>query len=161
MAAMRILIAEDDRAIREAVARALRLEGYDATGAEDGAAALAAMHEAEVPFDLLVLDVMMPRLDGLGTCRALRAQGDHIPILMLTARRETGDRVAGLDAGADDYLAKPFDLAELLARVRALLRRSRYEARDARPPERARWRSPTCASTRRRAGRGAGTTRSS
>lgn len=134
MAAMRILIAEDDRAIREAVARALRLEGYDATGAEDGAAALAAMHEAEVPFDLLVLDVMMPRLDGLGTCRALRAQGDHIPILMLTARRETGDRVAGLDAGADDYLAKPFDLAELLARVRALLRRSRYEARDARAP---------------------------
>ncbi|GAB3483958.1 response regulator transcription factor [Nocardiopsis coralliicola] len=117
-----VLIADDDRAIRDALQRALELEGYRVLTVEDGVQALAAVH-AE-PVDLLVLDVMMPGVDGLGVTRVLRAEGDRTPILMLTARVETPDRVAGLDAGADDYLPKPFELDELLARIRALLRRA-------------------------------------
>jgi len=118
----RVLIADDDRAIRESLARALELEGYGVTVVDDGVAALTQARREE--FDALVLDVMMPGVDGLGVCRVLRADGDHTPVLMLTARVETPDRVAGLDAGADDYLPKPFELDELLARLRALLRRA-------------------------------------
>ena len=117
-----VLIADDDRAIRNSLERALQLEGYEVRTVPDGVQALAAVH-AE-PVDLLILDVMMPGVDGLGVARVLRAEGDRTPILMLTARVETPDRVAGLDAGADDYLAKPFELEELLARLRALLRRA-------------------------------------
>ena len=124
--ANRILVADDDRAIREAVARALELEGYEVVTASDGVAALEVV-AAQSP-DALVLDVMMPTLDGLGVCRSLRNRGDQTPILILTARTEVSDRVAGLDAGADDYLPKPFALEELLARVRALLRRAVAEA---------------------------------
>jgi two-component system response regulator MprA len=119
----RILIADDDRAIREALSRALTLEGYDVVQAPDGAAALTLIESAQP--DVAVLDVMMPNVDGLTVCRVLRAERNRIPVLMLTARTETPDRVAGLDAGADDYLPKPFDLDELLARLRALLRRAR------------------------------------
>jgi two-component system response regulator MprA len=118
----RILVVDDEPAVRESLARALRLEGYDTALAADGLAGLAAL--ADRPCDAIVLDVAMPRLDGLGMCRELRAAGDRVPILLLTARDGIGDRVAGLDAGADDYLVKPFALAELLARVRALLRRA-------------------------------------
>jgi two-component system response regulator MprA len=118
----RVLIADDDRAIRASLQRALELEGYLVVAVADGAAALDATR-AEPP-DVLVLDVMMPRIDGLTVCRVLRAERDRTPILMLTARTETSDRVAGLDAGADDYLPKPFELDELLARLRALLRRA-------------------------------------
>ena len=121
----RILIADDDRAIRESLARALGLEGYDVVQANDGAAALSLVESAQP--DVAVLDVMMPNVDGLTVCRVLRAERNRLPILMLTARTETPDRVAGLDAGADDYLPKPFDLDELLARLRALLRRARPE----------------------------------
>ncbi|WP_017610142.1 response regulator transcription factor [Nocardiopsis xinjiangensis] len=117
-----VLVADDDRAIRDSLERALQLEGYRVRTAEDGVRTLAEVH-AE-PVDLLVLDVMMPGVDGLGVARVLRAENDRTPILMLTARVETSDRVAGLDAGADDYLAKPFELEELLARLRALLRRA-------------------------------------
>ena len=117
-----VLVADDDRAIRESLERALQLEGYTVRTAADGVQALAAVH-AE-PVDLLVLDVMMPGVDGLGVASVLRAENDRTPILMLTARVETPDRVAGLDAGADDYLAKPFELDELFARLRALLRRA-------------------------------------
>lgn len=123
-----MLITDDDRAIREALARALRLEGYDVVQAANGAEAIEAVH-AHHP-DVVVLDLMMPTVDGLTTCKVLRAEGDTTPILMLTARTETSDRVAGLDAGADDYLPKPFELDELLARLRALLRRSRVVADD-------------------------------
>lgn len=126
LVAHRILVADDDRAIRAAVARALELEGYEVITAPDGVAAVEAV-AARAP-DALVLDVMMPTLDGLGVCRALRNRGDQTPILILTARTEVSDRVAGLDAGADDYLPKPFALEELLARVRALLRRPTAEA---------------------------------
>ncbi len=121
----RILVADDDRAIREALSRALSLEGYDVILAPDGAAALSLVESAKP--DVAVVDVMMPNVDGLTVCRVLRAERNRLPILMLTARTETPDRVAGLDAGADDYLAKPFDLDELLARLRALLRRARPE----------------------------------
>jgi len=117
-----ILVAEDDRAVRTALERALDLEGYRVHAVGDGEALLAAV--AEVHPDLIVLDVMMPRLDGLSACRRLRSQGDRTPILVLTARAEIPDRVSGLDAGADDYLPKPFALDELLARIRALLRRN-------------------------------------
>ncbi|WP_106582594.1 response regulator transcription factor [Murinocardiopsis flavida] len=120
--ANRILVADDDRAIRESLERALELEGYEVRTVGDGVQALAVVHKD--PVDLLVLDVMMPGVDGLGVSRVLRAEGDRTPILMLTARVETPDRVAGLDAGADDYLPKPFELDELLARLRALLRRA-------------------------------------
>ncbi|MFI1853134.1 response regulator transcription factor [Streptomyces sp. NPDC020480] len=117
-----VLLAEDDRAIRQALERALALEGYQVTAVPDGIEALAAVHR-ERP-DVIVLDVMMPGLDGLQVCRVLRAEGDRTPILMLTARVETADRIEGLDAGADDYVAKPFDVDEVFARLRALLRRA-------------------------------------
>jgi len=118
----RVLVADDDRAIRESLARALELEGYDVVTVVDGVQALTrARRDA---FDALVVDVMMPGVDGLAVCRVLRAEGDRTPVLMLTARVETPDRVAGLDAGADDYLPKPFELDELFARLRALLRRA-------------------------------------
>jgi two-component system response regulator MprA len=119
---MRVLVVDDEPAVREALGRTLRFEGYDVELASDGAEALGALSERRP--DMIVLDVMMPRLDGLEACRRLRAAGDTLPVLMLTARDGVGDRVAGLDAGADDYLVKPFALEELLARVRALLRRS-------------------------------------
>jgi two-component system response regulator MprA len=121
----RVLLADDDRAIRESLVRALDLEGYHVTEVTAGVSALATARRDE--FDVLILDVMMPGVDGLGVCRVLRAEGDRTPILMLTARVETPDRVAGLDAGADDYLPKPFELDELLARLRALLRRTSPE----------------------------------
>jgi two-component system, OmpR family, response regulator MprA len=126
----RILVADDDRAIRESLERALELEGYRVLCVEDGVQTLARLRNE--PVDAKVLDVTMPVIDGLGVCRLLRAEGDLTPILMLTARVETSDRVAGLDAGADDYLAKPFELDELLARVRALLRRAAPIATDPR-----------------------------
>jgi two-component system response regulator MprA len=116
------LVADDDTAVRESLRRSLAFNGYEVSVAEDGAATLAAL-DAVRP-DLILLDVNMPRVDGLEVCRRLRAAGNDVPILMLTARVEVGDRVLGLDAGADDYLPKPFALEELLARVRALLRRN-------------------------------------
>ncbi len=119
---MRILVVDDEPAVRSAVTRALTLDGYDVVSAEDGPEALGAV--ARVRPELVVLDVLMPELDGLAVCRRLRGGGDRTPILMLTARDAVSDRVAGLDAGADDYLVKPFALEELLARVRALLRRT-------------------------------------
>lgn len=118
----RILVVEDDVAVRDALQRALSFEGYDVDTATDGAVALS-MLRAERP-DLVLLDVMMPHLDGIETCRRIRAAGDTLPVLMLTAKAAVGDRVDGLDAGADDYVTKPFALDELLARIRALLRRS-------------------------------------
>ncbi len=121
----RLLVADDDRAIRESLQRVLSLEGHEVDTVADGAQALESARAR--PVDLMVLDLMMPGVDGLTVCRVLRAEGDRTPILMLTARTETSDRVAGLDAGADDYLPKPFDPAELMARVRALLRRARPE----------------------------------
>lgn len=121
----RLLIADDDRAIRESLGRLLALEGHHVDAVANGAEALEAARAT--PVDLMVLDLMMPSVDGLTVCRVLRAEQDRTPILMLTARTETSDRVAGLDAGADDYLPKPFDPEELLARVRALLRRARPE----------------------------------
>jgi two-component system response regulator MprA len=120
---MRILVVDDEPAVREAVDRALRLDGYRTELAGDGRAALTAI--ASAPPDALVLDVLMPDVDGLEVCRRLRAAGDRTPVLMLTARDAVADRVRGLDAGADDYLVKPFALEELLARMRALLRRAR------------------------------------
>ncbi|MFE9648032.1 response regulator transcription factor [Streptomyces sp. NPDC006365] len=117
-----VLLAEDDRAIRHALERALTLEGYEVTAVADGVEALAQAHRR--PPGVLVLDVMMPGIDGLQVCRVLRAEGDRTPILMLTARVETADRIAGLDAGADDYVVKPFDVDEVFARLRALLRRT-------------------------------------
>ncbi|MCH0563146.1 MULTISPECIES: response regulator transcription factor [unclassified Streptomyces] len=117
-----VLLAEDDRAIRHALERALTLEGYRVTAVADGVEALAQAHTS--PPDVLVLDVMMPGIDGLQVCRVLRAEGDRTPILMLTALVETADRIAGLDAGADDYVVKPFDIEEVFARLRALLRRT-------------------------------------
>ena len=116
-----VLVAEDDTQVREALERALRFEGYAVVSAADGAGALAAIDDHEP--DVVVLDVSMPVVDGLSVCRRLRARGDQTPVLMLTARDEIEDRVAGLDAGADDYLPKPFALDELFARLRALLRR--------------------------------------
>lgn len=120
-----ILVAEDDRHVREALERILRFEGYGVITVNDGAAALAAIDDHRP--DGVVLDVMMPLVDGLSVCRRLRARGDRTPVLVLTARDETPDRVEGLDAGADDYLPKPFSLDELLARLRALLRRADME----------------------------------
>jgi two-component system response regulator MprA len=117
-----ILVVDDDRAIRDALDRALRFEGYGVALAEDGEEALETV--AVYAPDMIVLDVLMPGVDGLEVCRRLRATGDSTPVLMLTARHMTQDRVAGLDVGADDYLVKPFALEELLARVRALLRRA-------------------------------------
>lgn len=117
----RVLVAEDDPAVRSAVTRVLELEGYRVTSVNDGAAALAAITSS--PPDVVVMDVMMPFADGLTVCREARIRGSRVPILLLTAKHEVNDRVAGLDAGADDYLVKPFSIDELLARVRALLRR--------------------------------------
>lgn len=118
----RVLVVEDDGAVRRAVERALSFEGYDVVTARDGAEALAIVLNDKI--EAIVLDVMMPIIDGLEACRRIRARGDTTPILILTARTDIDDRVAGLDAGADDYLVKPFALEELLARLRALLRRS-------------------------------------
>jgi len=118
----RIVVAEDERAVRESLTRALTLEGYNVTAVADGAQALEVLRSD--PADVVLLDVMMPVVDGLTACRVLRSEKNRVPILMVTARTETSDRVAGLDAGADDYLPKPFALEELLARLRALLRRA-------------------------------------
>lgn len=132
----RVLVADDDRAIRESLSRALLLDGYEVVGAADGVEALTGIRREA--FDALVLDVMMPGVDGLGVCRVLRADGDRTPVLMLTARQETADRVAGLDAGGDDYLPKPFELDELLARLRAPLRRASFVPETASGDRRAR-----------------------
>ncbi len=122
---MKLLVAEDDRAVRTSLERALTLEGYDVATVKNGAEALSWL--AADTADAVLLDVTMPVVDGLTVCRVLRGEGNRVPILMLTARADTGDRIAGLDAGADDYLPKPFDLGELLARIRALLRRAHDE----------------------------------
>jgi two-component system OmpR family response regulator len=119
---MKILVVEDNRKLASFLQRALSEEGYIVDLVEDGA--LARTQIAAINYDLVILDWMLPGLDGLSVCRAVRASGSAVPILMLTARAEVGERITGLDAGADDYLAKPFDLGELLARVRALGRRS-------------------------------------
>ena len=119
---MRILVVDDEQAVREALDRALRLEGYEVDLAGDGSEALATI--AKRPPDAVVLDLMMPQINGLEVCRRLRAGGDRTPVLILTARDGVSDRVTGLDAGADDYVVKPFALEELLARLRALVRRS-------------------------------------
>ncbi|MEV4805186.1 response regulator transcription factor [Nonomuraea sp. NPDC049421] len=118
----RLLVVDDEPALREALQSSLEFEGYKVATADDGQQALDAL--AAETYDAVLLDVMMPRLDGLTACRRLRSSGNHVPVLMLTARDAVGDRVSGLDAGADDYLVKPFELDELLARVRALLRRA-------------------------------------
>ncbi len=123
---MRVLIVDDDPAVSGALNRALRLEGYDVSLADDGPKALEEI--AIRPPDAVILDLGLPTIDGLDVCRRLRAAGDDTPVLMLTARDAINDRVQGLDAGADDYLVKPFALAELLARLRALLRRRPEEA---------------------------------
>jgi len=123
MRAMKILVVDDERAVRESLERALDLEGYEVELAADGEAALERL-DGPTPADAVILDVLMPGIDGLEVCRRLRARRNSVPVLMLTARAEVDSRVAGLDAGADDYLAKPFALAELLARLRALLRRA-------------------------------------
>jgi two-component system response regulator MprA len=120
---MKILVVDDERAVRESLRRALELEGYEIELAGDGSEALYRLESNEEP-DALILDVLMPGVDGLEVCRRLRGSGSRLPVLMLTARTEVEDRVAGLDAGADDYVTKPFALEELLARVRALLRRT-------------------------------------
>ncbi len=126
---MRILVVDDDRAVRESLRRSLTFNGYTVDLAVDGLDALE--KTAGQRPDALVLDVMMPRLDGLEVCRRLRSTGDDLPILVLTARDSVSERVAGLDAGADDYLPKPFALEELLARLRALLRRTTVDQGDA------------------------------
>ena len=123
MLAMKILVVDDERAVRESLERALDLEGYEVELAADGEVALERL-DGPTPADAVILDVLMPGIDGLEVCRRLRARRNAVPVLMLTARAEVDSRVAGLDAGADDYLAKPFALAELLARLRALLRRA-------------------------------------
>jgi two-component system response regulator MprA len=120
---MKVMVVDDERAVRESLRRALELEGYEVELAEDGDDALARLAGASTP-DALILDVLMPTVDGLEVCRRLRRDGNTVPVLMLTARTEVESRVAGLDAGADDYLPKPFALEELLARLRALLRRT-------------------------------------
>jgi two-component system, OmpR family, response regulator MprA len=126
---VKILVVDDERAVRESLRRALELEGYDIDLAEDGSQALERL-EAEAQPDAVILDVLMPGIDGLEVCRTLRREGSRLPVLMLTARTQVEDRVEGLDAGADDYLTKPFALEELLARVRALLRRSGDDGAD-------------------------------
>jgi two-component system, OmpR family, response regulator MprA len=126
---VKILVVDDERAVRESLRRALELEGYEIELADDGVAALEAVGASGEP-DAMILDVLMPGLDGLEVARRLRRGGSRLPILMLTARVEVNDRVAGLDAGADDYVTKPFALDELLARVRALLRRTHEDGTD-------------------------------
>jgi two-component system, OmpR family, response regulator MprA len=120
---VKILVVDDERAVRDSLRRALELQGYEVELASDGAEALARLAENGQP-DAIVLDILMPGIDGLDVCRQLRRRGNSIPVLMLTARDAVGDRVEGLDAGADDYVVKPFALEELLARLRALLRRA-------------------------------------
>jgi len=120
---MKILVVDDERAVRDSLRRALELEGYEIELAADGNEALARLESSDEP-DAIILDVLMPGVDGLEVCRRLRSAGSTLPVLMLTARTEVEDRVAGLDAGADDYVTKPFALEELLARTRALLRRT-------------------------------------
>jgi two-component system, OmpR family, response regulator MprA len=127
---MKILVVDDERAVRESLRRALELEGYEIELAADGSEALYRLDGGDEP-DAMILDVLMPGVDGLEVCRRLRGTGSKLPVLMLTARTEVEDRVAGLDAGADDYVTKPFALEELLARVRALLRRTTDEEGDA------------------------------
>jgi two-component system response regulator MprA len=122
---MRLLVVDDDRALRDTLSRALRLAGYEVRLAENGSDALAEVGSG-VP-DAVVLDIGLPDIDGLDVCRILRRDGNRVPILMLTARDAVSDRIDGLDAGADDYLVKPFDIDELKARLRALLRRSGAE----------------------------------
>jgi two-component system response regulator MprA len=127
---MHVLVVDDEPAVRDSLARSLRFEGYEVSLATDGNQALKQIEEN--PPDVVVLDVLMPQLDGLATCRKLRARGNDVPVLMLTARDGIADRVVGLDAGADDYLVKPFALEELLARLRALLRRANADSDDTR-----------------------------
>jgi two-component system, OmpR family, response regulator MprA len=124
MEPMRVLVVDDERAVRDSLRRALELEGYDVELAADGEEALERLAQNGEP-DAVVLDILMPKMDGLEVCRRLRREGHRLPVLMLTARDEVENRVAGLDAGADDYVTKPFALEELLARLRALLRRTR------------------------------------
>jgi two-component system response regulator MprA len=123
---MKILVVDDERAVRDSLRRALELEGYEIELAADGNEALSRLESPDEP-DAIILDVLMPGVDGLEVCRRLRSAGNTLPVLMLTARTEVEDRVAGLDAGADDYVTKPFALEELLARMRALLRRTSDE----------------------------------
>jgi len=123
---MKILVVDDERAVRDSLRRALELEGYEIELAADGNEALSRLESSDEP-DAIILDVLMPGVDGLEVCRRLRSAGRSLPVLMLTARTEVEDRVAGLDAGADDYVTKPFALEELLARMRALLRRTSDE----------------------------------
>jgi two-component system response regulator MprA len=125
---MRLLVVEDDTAVREALAVVLGLDGFDVSTASDGREGMHAL--ATVRPDAVILDVLMPGLDGLEVCRRIRATGDHTPVLMLTARAEISERGAGLEAGADDYLVKPFAREELIARLRALLRRTGWEGED-------------------------------
>ncbi len=127
---MKILVVDDERAVRDSLRRALELEGYEIELAADGNEALARLESSDEP-DAIILDVLMPGVDGLEVCRRLRSTGSTLPVLMLTARTEVEDRVAGLDAGADDYVTKPFALEELLARTRALLRRASEESGEA------------------------------
>lgn len=128
MTGPRVLIVEDDKALRTALERALRFDGYDVTEAGDGTQGLEALTNST--FDAVVLDLGLPNIDGLTLCRMLRDQGRSDPVIMLTARTEIPDKIAGLDAGADDYLAKPFSIDELLARIRALLRRPETATND-------------------------------
>ncbi len=120
-----ILVADDDRSTRDSLVTALELEGYRAVAVPDGARALEEVGLSRP--DAVVLDIGMPEVDGLSVCRRMRSRQDRTPVLILTARSEVSERISGLDAGADDYLSKPFSLDELLARLRALLRRTRYE----------------------------------
>ena len=126
---MSILVVDDEPAVRESLRRALELEGYSVELATDGDEAMTRLERPEQP-DAVILDILMPRMDGLEVCRRLRSSGNSVPVLMLTAQAEVDSRVAGLDAGADDYLPKPFALAELLARLRALLRRTGSDSTD-------------------------------
>ncbi len=126
---MSVLVVDDEPAVRESLRRALELEGYSVELAADGDEAITRLGRNEQP-DAVILDILMPRVDGLEVCRRLRASGNAVPVLMLTAQAEIDSRVAGLDAGADDYLPKPFALAELLARLRALLRRTGSDSAD-------------------------------
>jgi two-component system, OmpR family, response regulator MprA len=122
---MHLLVVEDDTAVREALAVVLGLDGFEVSTAADGREGMSALRSARP--DAVILDVLMPNLDGLEVCRRMRASGDHTPVLMLTARAEVSERVEGLEAGADDYLVKPFAREELIARLRALLRRTGWE----------------------------------
>jgi two-component system response regulator MprA len=129
---VKILVVDDERAVRESLRRALELEGYEIELAADGREALSLLtEEADPQPDAVILDVLMPAVDGLEVCRRLRRNGNRVPVLMLTARDEVENRVAGLDAGADDYVTKPFALEELVARVRALLRRATNNSGEA------------------------------